>query len=136
MKNLNGKELMRGDLVLLAAPDGSVMGGQIHQFYDRNDTLRIAGYPFQVAAKDTVLAQDAFEAFAVPLLKERDEAERQKLLDAAKAEQDAKDKAKADADAKAKADAEAASKPAEPPKAPEPANKSTPPVSESPAGQV
>lgn len=127
MKNLNGKELMRGDTVLLAAPDGSVVAGQIHQFYDRNDSIRIAGYPFQVPAKDTVLAQDAFECFAVPLLKARDEAEQQKRLDAAKAEQDAKDKAKAEADAKAKAAAEAASKPAEPSKAPEP-TQDTPPI--------
>lgn len=87
MKNLNGKELMRGDSVLLAAPDNTVVVGQIHQFYDRNDAIRVSGYPFQVPAKDTVLAQDAWNAFAVPLIKAREEADRQRLLDEAKAKE-------------------------------------------------
>jgi hypothetical protein len=108
MKNLNGKELMRGDVVLHATADG-IVAGAIHQFYDRNDAVRIAGYPFQVPAKDTVLAQDAFNTFAVPLLKERDEAERQKLLDATKAAE------------------VPPSVPVEPPKAPEP-SQDTPPA--------
>jgi len=100
MKNLNGKDLMRGDLVLLAAPDGTVIGGAIHQFYDRNEAVRIAGYPFQVPAKDTVLASDAFNAFAAPLLKARAEAEA---------------KAKADAEAAKAAPQQAAGTPETPP---------------------
>ncbi len=116
MKNLNGKELMRGDTVLVAAPDGSVMAGPIHQFYDRNDSIRIAGYPFQVPACDTVLAQDAFDAFAKPLLEARAEAERQKLLDAAKTAQAVKDAQAGLANTPASAPVA----PPEPPKAPEP----------------
>ena len=91
MKNLNGKELMRGDKVLTAAPDGTVMIGEVHQFYDRNDAVRISNYPFQVPARDTVLAQDAYDAFAKPLIEAREEKEQQRLLDEAKVKEGPKE---------------------------------------------
>jgi len=77
MKNLNGKELMRGDVVLYQAPDGQVIAGAIHEFYDRTEQVRLGGYPLRVPAGETVLASDAFEALATPLLKARAEAAKQ-----------------------------------------------------------
>lgn len=73
MKNLNGKELMRGDVVLHSTPDG-VIAGAIHEFYDRSSQIRIGGYPLRVAAEETVLASEAFNAFATPLLAAREAA--------------------------------------------------------------
>ena len=61
MKTLNGKELMRGDVVLHSTPDG-VIAGAIHEFYDRSNQVRISGYPLRVPAADTVLAADAYKA--------------------------------------------------------------------------
>jgi hypothetical protein len=67
MKNLNGKTLLRGDAVI-AVVGGTVQVGTVAAFYDRTGQIRITGYPINLMASETVLAQDAWNAFAQPLL--------------------------------------------------------------------
>ena len=85
MKNLQGIELKRGDQVIGPGDGETVVMGIIHEFYDRNNQLRVGGYPLRVDASATVLAADAYKALAEPLI--------------------AKNKAEAEAAAKAKAEA-------------------------------
>jgi ribosomal protein L24 len=92
MKNLSGKELMRGDAVLVKVGE-EVIVGIVHEFYDRSNQVRVSGYNIRVNAADCYFAKDAWEAGAAPII--------------AKAAAAAA-KAKADADAKAAADKAAA----------------------------
>jgi hypothetical protein len=94
MKNLSGKTLMRGDFILAEIAPQVIQGGPIQQFYDRSNQVRFGGYPIAVDAGKTVLAADAFEAYARPMLKKQDEAA------TAKATELAAQKAKDEADAK------------------------------------
>jgi hypothetical protein len=95
MKNLSGKTLMRGDFILVEIVPQVIQGGPIQQFYDRANQVRFGGYPIPVDAGKTVLASDAFEAYARPMLKKQeDEAA------TAKATELAAQKAKDEADAK------------------------------------
>ena len=97
MKNLNGKDLMRGDDVI-ALHNGAILSGRVFEFYDRSEEVRISGFALPIKAHDTLLAADAWEAFATPLLKAREEAakpvlelsEAQKQEIAAQAKVDAK----------------------------------------------
>jgi hypothetical protein len=62
MTSINGKELMRGDAVIFQVED-QVMVGNIQQFNDRGNVVRISSYPLYVPANKIVLAKDALEAF-------------------------------------------------------------------------
>jgi hypothetical protein len=53
--------------------NASVQVGNIVEFYDRSNQVRITGYPIRINAADTVLAQDAWNALAPDLLKKRDD---------------------------------------------------------------
>lgn len=76
MKYLDGKEVLRGDAVIAPVDNGkSVVCGTVHEIYERVEKVRITGYALMVDAKDCVLAQEAFNAYAGPLLKARKEAE-------------------------------------------------------------
>lgn len=52
---------MRGDVVL-AKVSGDVIAGTVHTLVDRVEGLRISGFPLIVAAKDCVLAKDAYDS--------------------------------------------------------------------------
>jgi hypothetical protein len=64
MKDINGTELMRGDAILAPDGQGGVLVGQIAEFYDRNNQLRIGGFPLRVSADGALLAQTAWSAYA------------------------------------------------------------------------
>ena len=64
MKDINGTELMRGDAILAPDGQGGVLVGQIAEFYDRNNQLRIGGFPMRVSADGALLAQTAWSAYA------------------------------------------------------------------------
>lgn len=71
MKSLNGKELKRGDAVIFQVGVGDqsvVMVGNIQQFDDRHGLIRVSGYALPIKADGVVLASDAWEDFAAPLL--------------------------------------------------------------------
>ena len=70
MKYLNDAEVMRGDDVLALTPDGFAVVGKVHEIVDRNQTIRISGYPIQVKAADTLLATYAYKTAAKPLLEQ------------------------------------------------------------------
>jgi hypothetical protein len=63
MKDINGTELMRGDAILSPDGQGGVLVGQIAEFYDRNNQLRIGGFPLRIAAEGALLAQTAWDAY-------------------------------------------------------------------------
>jgi len=61
MKYLNGKLVMRGDAVIAAIDDkGTVVAGEVHEVYDRDNSIRIKGYALRVQAATAVLAADAY----------------------------------------------------------------------------
>ena len=71
MKNLNGKELKRGDAVIFQVGVGDqtvTMVGNVHQFDERHLLLRVSGYALPIKADSVVLAEDAWNAFAAPII--------------------------------------------------------------------
>ena len=64
MKNLQGIELKRGDQIIAPGDGVSVIMGNIVEFYDRNNQVRVSGYPLRVEASKTVLAKDAYDLIA------------------------------------------------------------------------
>lgn len=63
---------MRGDLVIAAVPSGTeevvIIAGNIHEFYDRVNQVRIGGFPLRIPAGDCVLAKDCYDAYAAPIV--------------------------------------------------------------------
>ena len=100
MKTLDGKDIKRGHQVLAPGDKDFVIMGTVHELYDnvKPPELRVGGYGLRIKAEDTVLAIDAFNAYAGPLLAKRAE----------------EAKAKAEAEAAARAEA-AAPQPPSPP---------------------
>lgn len=62
MKNANGKELLRGDLILAPDGQGDVIAGRIGQFYERSGSVLVSGNGVPIKADKTVLAIDAYHA--------------------------------------------------------------------------
>lgn len=70
MKNLQGKDIKRGQHVIAKISDGIYEAGIIHQLYDRTNQVRISGYALTVPANKLVDAGDAWEAVAKTIPKE------------------------------------------------------------------
>ena len=81
MKYLNDKTAMKGDAVIYVtpAPDNFAVVGTVHELYDRNQNLRISGYPLQVPANKVLLAADGYAAVAGPIAEAAAKAEADKL---------------------------------------------------------
>ena len=73
MKTLDGKDIKRGHQILAAGDKDFVIMGTVHELYDnvKPPELRVGGYGLRIKAEDTVLAIDAFNAYAAPLLEKR-----------------------------------------------------------------
>jgi hypothetical protein len=71
MKTLDGVEVKRGDQVIAAGDQVSVIMGTVHELYDRSEQLRVGGYNLRVYARDCVMATNAWSGYAGPLLEAR-----------------------------------------------------------------
>jgi hypothetical protein len=72
MKYLNGKDALKGDAVVtLVGKEKFAVAGVVHELYERNQQVRVSGYNLPVLASDCVLASDAYDALAAPILAKR-----------------------------------------------------------------
>lgn len=94
MNYLDGKPAMKGDTILFETPDGTVMSGNITQFFERQGQLMVGGYPLRVYASNALLGSECFAAVAGPIRKAEQEAKEAAIKQAA--EEEAKVKAAQD----------------------------------------
>jgi hypothetical protein len=69
MNYLNGKLVMKGDAAVHVTPEKYAVVGTVVELYERDETLRIGGYPLRVPANKVVLAGDAYAALVDALPK-------------------------------------------------------------------
>jgi hypothetical protein len=83
MKYLNGEPIMKGDVALAKTPDGTVVGGTVHQLIDRSSQFYMSGYPLRVNSSDALLASTCYNTLADALANAAQEAAKKAAQEAA-----------------------------------------------------